>query len=314
MLYNPPSGSIDPNAPYIGKNTTAGTQGSKVPRGAVEFPQREIVNVILASGQDPSNADLQQLLKAIRWLIQNAYNDPTVQAAVINLITNNYARGSYIGRQIFANPGTVAYTPTPGTKSVRVTVHGGGAGGGGADPTSSGQFSAGGGGGAGGIAISRITSGFAGALVTVGAAGAGGVNPIGIAPFTRDGGNGGDSSFGAFLSATGGGGARGGAAGTFVNVQAGGGGGVGIGGSELNLPGAPGMYSTACDPGNAASGFGGISILYGRGGNPIYSGGGAGEASQAYGAGGSGASNGASAPARQGGAGRGGIVLVDEFA
>ncbi|WFS06246.1 hypothetical protein [Methylobacterium sp. 391_Methyba4] len=64
MDYNAPSGSTDPNAPFVGK--TASTQGSKVPPKALEYPQREIVNAIAASGQTPSNADLLQLWKAIQ--------------------------------------------------------------------------------------------------------------------------------------------------------------------------------------------------------------------------------------------------------
>lgn len=64
-LYVPPSGSTDPNASYVGKNVAAGTQGSKVPPGAVEYPQREIVNAISSSGQSPTNSDLFQLWKAI---------------------------------------------------------------------------------------------------------------------------------------------------------------------------------------------------------------------------------------------------------
>ncbi len=65
MLYNPPTGSTDPDAHYVPKNVAAGTQGSKVPPAAVENPQREIVGAITASGQTPTNSDLGQLWKAI---------------------------------------------------------------------------------------------------------------------------------------------------------------------------------------------------------------------------------------------------------
>jgi len=66
MLYHPPTGSTDPNSPYIGKNVAAGIQGSKVPPGAVEATQREIVNAVLQSGQAPTDSDLNQLTRAIR--------------------------------------------------------------------------------------------------------------------------------------------------------------------------------------------------------------------------------------------------------
>lgn len=65
MLYNPPTGSVDPNASYVGKDVVAGTQGSKVPKMAVEATQREIVNAERAAGLTPTNSDLTQLLQAI---------------------------------------------------------------------------------------------------------------------------------------------------------------------------------------------------------------------------------------------------------
>jgi hypothetical protein len=68
MLYNAPAGSSDPNAPYVGKDLQAGTQGSKVPRMAIEAPQREIVAAIVAAGLTPSNLTLTQLRDAIRLL------------------------------------------------------------------------------------------------------------------------------------------------------------------------------------------------------------------------------------------------------
>ncbi len=66
MLYHPPTGSTDPNAPYVGKNVAAGTLGSKVPPGAAEYPQRELVNLIMLSGQSPTDGDLTQVTRAIR--------------------------------------------------------------------------------------------------------------------------------------------------------------------------------------------------------------------------------------------------------
>jgi hypothetical protein len=77
MLYNQPYGISDPDAPYINGNPSTGTMGSIPPAWAVEHDQREIVNVIKFAAdmgyydfmnmicQQPSSADLQQLLKAI---------------------------------------------------------------------------------------------------------------------------------------------------------------------------------------------------------------------------------------------------------
>lgn len=77
MLYNPPSGSTDVNASYVGKNVAAGTQGSRVPPGAVEFTQRELVALITAAQAmglaAPTNADLTQVLKAIRSRLLDRY-------------------------------------------------------------------------------------------------------------------------------------------------------------------------------------------------------------------------------------------------
>jgi len=65
MLYNPPSGSTDANASYVGKNVAAGTQGSKIPPAMPEFTQREIVAAIAASGQTPTNTILVQAAMAL---------------------------------------------------------------------------------------------------------------------------------------------------------------------------------------------------------------------------------------------------------
>lgn len=72
MLYNPPPGSTNANAPYVGKNVAAGTQGSKIPPKAIENTQREIVNAISGAGLAPTNDDLTQLLQAMRSIAQTA--------------------------------------------------------------------------------------------------------------------------------------------------------------------------------------------------------------------------------------------------
>src|SRR6266566_418273 len=66
MKYQAPFGITDPNAVYVNGNPQTGILGSIPPAGAFEFPMREIVNLITASGLSPNDADLQQLLKAVR--------------------------------------------------------------------------------------------------------------------------------------------------------------------------------------------------------------------------------------------------------
>jgi hypothetical protein len=70
MKYQPPSGSVDPNAPYVGRNLAAGIQGSRVPPKAVEHPQREIMALIESVGITPNEGDLTQLNQAVRRLFR----------------------------------------------------------------------------------------------------------------------------------------------------------------------------------------------------------------------------------------------------
>jgi hypothetical protein len=66
MLYNQPYGVSDTNAPYINGNPSTGTMGSIPPAASIEYPQREIVNLITDAEMTPTNSDLHQLAKAIQ--------------------------------------------------------------------------------------------------------------------------------------------------------------------------------------------------------------------------------------------------------
>lgn len=66
MLYIQPYGVSDPNAPYINGNPATGTQGSIPPAASIEYPQREIVNLISDGGLVPDNADLRQLGQGVQ--------------------------------------------------------------------------------------------------------------------------------------------------------------------------------------------------------------------------------------------------------
>ena len=76
MKYNQPYGVSDVNAPYINGNPSTGTMGSIPPAASIEYPQREIVNLIADAGlQLPDNADLHQLAKAVQSFWMNARDD-----------------------------------------------------------------------------------------------------------------------------------------------------------------------------------------------------------------------------------------------
>lgn len=208
--------------------------------------------------------------------------------------------GQLINIQNFSASGT--YTPTAGTKFVIVEIQGGGGAGGGSPATGAAQVSAGGGGGAGGYIKSRITSGFSGASVVIGAAGTGVLGNNGNA--------GGNSSFGALV-------ANGGAGGTFQGpvaaaVGPGGSGGTSSVGNIETNSGNSGMYSLIINTGGALPGNGAPSRK-GPGGNPGINANGSAPTSGA-GGGGGGTIVGASQAARAGGNGETGTVIVWEFA
>lgn len=70
MKYQAPYGSVDPNASYVDRNTPDAVAGSKVPKQAIEHPQREIVKVIVDAGLTPDPDDLTQLSQAIGIMLE----------------------------------------------------------------------------------------------------------------------------------------------------------------------------------------------------------------------------------------------------
>ena len=70
MKYNQPYGKPDEvtwgDTPYINGNPSTGTPGSIPPAASIEYPQREIVNLIKASPLAPTNSDLMQLARALQ--------------------------------------------------------------------------------------------------------------------------------------------------------------------------------------------------------------------------------------------------------
>ncbi len=69
MKYNPPPGSLDPNAPFI-TGTPGITRGSPICGEALEHPQREILAVIEGAGITPNALDLTQLFQAIQGIVE----------------------------------------------------------------------------------------------------------------------------------------------------------------------------------------------------------------------------------------------------
>lgn len=212
------------------------------------------------------------------------------------------ATGRLIGVQRFTTSGT--YTPTAGTTSVIVEAVGGGGGGAGAGSTAAGQVSIGSGGGAGGYTKTRLTSGFSGAAITIGAGGA----------QSSAAGNGGSAtSFAALLAAGGGvGGAFTAATSTYPFILTGGAGGNASGGNITSQDGGQGSPAIICSTTNQQSGAGGSSF-FGAGGVSV-SGSNNGINGSGFGSGGSGASSNNGGTAKGSGAGANGVLIVWEYA
>ncbi|HDC5133929.1 TPA: tail fiber protein [Escherichia coli] len=207
--------------------------------------------------------------------------------------TNGYV-GRLVNTRVFTSSGT--YTPTPGTKRIRVTITGGGGGGGGCKAASSNETFFGAGGGAGGTIISTMTLTENSYPVVIGAGGGGGVGAsVGY--------KGGDSSFSSLIAPGGEGAGKPG----ITNTNGGYGG----------VPNIGDIRITGGDGGDGQSGNIGVS---GKGGASYWGGGGragagGGVSGKAYGSGGGGAYDaGYSGTNMTGGKGAAGICIIEELA
>lgn len=219
-----------------------------------------------------------------------------------------------IGHQLFTGSGT--YTPTSGTKAVRLRMVGGGGGGGGVTGAI-GNIGAGGGGASGQYVEAWLdpSAAITGGAVTIGSAGAGG----GTTPSA--GGTGGDTTVviqGTTFTAKGG---QGGAA-----MNAGSALGTVLGGDHVTGTFASGgtfagvaSDTDAGEPGGVGVRLSGAEGYSGSGGgNPLGAGGqgritqGTGNTGRGYGAGGGGARS--STAAQTGGLGRQGVIIIEEYA
>lgn len=201
------------------------------------------------------------------------------------------------------------YVPTAGMKNVLVKVVGGGGGSAGVGPATSTQYGVSGGGASGSYAEAWLDAKTLGTsqVITVGIAGAAG-------SIASSGASGGTSSFGALVSAPGGG------ASPWIDL-------VSPGGNGLYFGGTPGAVASGGNIVNCAgtSGAPGISVagptLAGHGASSPLGAGGTGNSfggptsvGTGYGAGGGGVANAPNQPGRSGSAGAPGAVIIYEYA
>ncbi|EDQ3175919.1 hypothetical protein ZP71_001148 [Salmonella enterica subsp. enterica] len=218
----------------------------------------------------------------------------TLAAIDLGLADSSGYVGRLLNMRVFTSSGT--YTPTQGTKRIRVTITGGGGGGGGCQAYSNSETFFGAGGGAGGTVISVITVAATSYSVVIGSGGSGGSG-------ATNGNGGGDSKFASLLTAPGGQGAGK----TTVTNTGGGYGGVPTTG-DIRIPGGDGSDGQA---GTLAAGGCGGASYWGGGGR---AGVGTAHNGLAPGSGGGGAyDNSYSGTAKPGGRGANGICIIEEF-
>jgi len=104
MKYQPPFGSLDPNASWVNGNPATGVLGSIPGAPVFEEPQREIVNAIIAAGLVPLDTALNQLTQAIVLLgrIPFCYDQGIANQVVINPVPPLTAYGAALQPSIFA--------------------------------------------------------------------------------------------------------------------------------------------------------------------------------------------------------------------
>ncbi|EIO1060874.1 TPA: tail fiber protein [Escherichia coli] len=270
----------------------------------------------LANGKQPADATLTALAGLATAADKLPYftgNDTASLTTLTNVGRNILAKAStqeviqylglsdasgYVGRwlntRVFTSSGT--YTPTPGTKRIRVTITGGGGGGGGCKAISNNETFFGAGGGAGGTIISIMTPTQNSYPVTIGAGGAGGVS-------ATNGTRGGNSVFASLIAPGGEGGGK-----------------VGVTNTNGGNGGVPSTGDIRITGGDGGDGQSGNISVSGEGGTSHWGGGGragagGGVIGKAYGSGGGGAYDaGYSGTSMTGGKGASGICIIEEFA
>ena len=262
------------------------------PLSAPNGPPWEIVYCTARTGDVLTVVRGQEGTTPTTWSVGD-----NVQLLLTAGVVTGFSQSSQVRPNIQAFTSSGTFTVPSGVTQVKVTVIGGGGGG-----ASSSTSNPGGGGGAGGIAVG-VVSGLSGTVaVTVGAGGAGGASGG-----ANSGADGGTSSFGSYLSATGGGGGNA----PVSDGGAGAGGGVGTVGSGATGYGTGGSSGT---DGSSASGKGGDGGAPGNGRGITDNVSCAPANAVGYGGGGGGCGNGAGeGSGYPGGAGAGGLVVVEWY-
>ncbi|EFA4147053.1 carbohydrate kinase [Escherichia coli O99:H27] len=280
-------------------NPQTGTPATDLDDDYFDMLQEELCSVVEASGASLEKARHDQLLTALRALLLSRKNpfgdiksDGTVETALENLslVDGSGVVGRLLNTQVITSSGT--YTPTPGTKKIKVILTGGGGGGSSVIATSFSQTAFGGGGGSAATCIGIFDlediSNFS---VVIGAGGTAD-NPGGTSTFNGMSAGRGGSGSGVNTPATGAGGAAGTATGGLINIHGG--------------YGSDGQQGSYYSFGNGAASF------WGGGGR---AGAGNGLAARAYGAGGGAAYDTSfSGVLKSGGAGAPGVCVIEEFA
>lgn len=229
-----------------------------------------------------------------------------------------FAKGALINVRVFTSSAT--YTPTTGTNSVIIECVGGGGGGGGTTTTVAAQYSASAGGCTGAYARVRFTTGFSGAVMTIGAAGTAGAASTAVA------GTGGTTSFGALISCPGGIGGGGGSAlsttvygfnaimGARTAAPT-----ISGGTTLLSILGLGDSISFNATPSGAGAGtpitgLGSSSMFWGMGGSPTQLTPNVGSSGTGFGSTSTGVCIGASTTGTVGLAGQPGVIIVYEYA
>lgn len=263
----------------------------------------EIVHVTARSGDNFTIVRGREGTAARSWSVSdlavNMVTAGTIAAMAQYGTTEfiNATAGRLINTQYFRTAGSFTYTPTAGTRMVKVISTGGGGSGGGCQAGSTSQTFAGAGGGAGGTAIKTLL-----------------IDPTATYPgFIGDG--------GAAVNGPGSGNA--GQASSMLGVTAPGGDG-GSKSSNTSTPGGGGGSPTAGDlnivGGSGTDGQIGAFLLGGNGGASYWGGGGragngGGIQGYAFGSGGGGAYDSAfTGSPMTSGAGRAGLIVVEEYA
>ncbi|HBB4118507.1 TPA: phage tail protein [Escherichia coli] len=289
------NGSLNGNAATATKLQTARTIGGVSFDGSSNI---DLPGVNKAGNQsttgNAATATKLQTARTINGVKFDGSANITLTAANLGLSDSSGYVGRLVNTQVFTSSGT--YTPTPGTKRIRVTITGGGGGGGGCHAISNNETFFGAGGGAGGTIISIITPTQNSYPVTIGAGGGGGVS-------ATNGTSGGNSVFASLI-------APGGAGGGKVGV-------TNTNGGNGGVPSTGDIRITGGHGGDGQSGNIGVS---GEGGTSYWGGGGragagGGVSGKAYGSGGGGAYDaGYSGTSMTGGKGASGICIIEEFA